>query len=101
HRSHRMLLHPHESANPVIITVAAMLAVSVLVVNPSGPAGWWSKVPAVLTLVLAGARLILALREAQRSAEALQLSLTDELTGLGNRRSVVAYADRASADGTP
>ena len=53
--------------------------------------------PAVLTLAAAGARLALALRESQGAAEARQLSRTDELTGLGNRRAVLAAVDEGLA----
>ena len=49
----------------------------------------------------AGARLIVALREAQGAAEARQLSRTDELTGLLNRRAILADVDRELRRGPP
>ncbi|HMO12428.1 MAG TPA: bifunctional diguanylate cyclase/phosphodiesterase, partial [Actinotalea sp.] len=53
------------------------------------------RIPAVVTLAATGWRLILALREARGAAEAMRLSLTDELTGLPNRRSVLQATDHA------
>src|SRR6185437_6509662 len=58
-----------------------------------GAASWYVVPPAVITLAAAGGRLILALRESQGAAEALLLSRTDELTGLGNRRAALATVD--------
>ncbi len=81
-----------------LLLVAGLVAVVVLVVRPEGPVGPYVAVPAVVTLVCAGARMLLALREAQGAAEALRLSLTDELTGLPNRRALLAAADVALDD---
>jgi len=53
---------------------------------------------ALVTLLAAGGRLALALHEAQGAAEALRLSRTDELTGLPNRRAVLADLDRQLGD---
>ena len=47
----------------------------------------------MLTLLAAGGRLVLALREANGAAEAFALSRTDDLTLLPNRRSVIATLD--------
>jgi diguanylate cyclase (GGDEF)-like protein len=69
--------------------VAALVAVFVLVFT--GPhVGAYLITPAVLTLTAAGARLTLALREARGATEAYRLSLTDDLTGLPNRRALLA-----------
>jgi diguanylate cyclase (GGDEF)-like protein len=77
-------------------TVAAAFAgVVVLTMRPPGGAGVYLAVPAVLTLAAAGARLALALREARGAAEAFRLSLTDDLTGLPNRRAVLARIQEA------
>ena len=80
-------------------TKALLSAVSVallaLVLRPDGALGWYLTIPAVATLLAAGARMALALKEAHGAAEAQQLSLTDELTGLPNRRAVLAQLDRA------
>ncbi|HWS56938.1 MAG TPA: bifunctional diguanylate cyclase/phosphodiesterase [Actinotalea sp.] len=87
--------------NGAVLTGAASLAVVVLALDLDGPTALLVKIPAVLTLAATGARLILALREAHGAAEAMRLSLTDELTGLPNRRSIVAAADEALAAGSP
>ncbi|WP_182111256.1 MULTISPECIES: bifunctional diguanylate cyclase/phosphodiesterase [unclassified Actinotalea] len=84
-----------------LMLAGAALAVAVLVLNPAGLVGWCLKSFAIATLVCAGARTVLALREAQGAAEALRLSLTDELTGLPNRRALLAAADEALEQGRP
>ncbi|HEY8717830.1 bifunctional diguanylate cyclase/phosphodiesterase [Pengzhenrongella sp.] len=82
-----------------LLPVAAALAVVVLVLHPGGVIGWCVMAPAILTLVCTGARMVLALHEAQGAAEALRLSLTDELTGLPNRRALMAAADKVLRGG--
>jgi len=84
-----------------VLTGAATLAVVVLAIGLDGPTALMVKIPAVVTLAATGMRLILALREAHGAAEAMRLSLTDELTGLPNRRSIVAAADEALSNGSP
>ncbi len=83
------------------LVAAATVALVVLVLHPNGTIGWIVTLPAIVTLVGAGARMVLALHEARGAAEALRLSLTDELTGLPNRRSVLAEADVALRNRTP
>ncbi len=80
---------------------AALIALLALAFRPSGAAAWYVTVPAVITLIASGWRLVLALREAQGSAEALRLSRTDELTGLPNRRSVLQDLQLGFIDGRP
>ncbi|MGN6606066.1 MAG: putative bifunctional diguanylate cyclase/phosphodiesterase [Jatrophihabitans sp.] len=70
------------------IVVAAVTAIVVLTVHPARAAEYYVVPPAVLTLLAAGARMILAMREANRAAEAFALSQTDDLTRLPNRRAV-------------
>jgi diguanylate cyclase (GGDEF)-like protein len=84
-----------------VLALAAALAVSVLVMHPDGVIGWFVTVPALVTLVATVARLMLALREAQGTTEALRLSRTDELTGLPNRRALMAATDDALRTGAP
>jgi diguanylate cyclase (GGDEF)-like protein len=84
-----------------VLALAAALAVGVLVLHPDGIIGWAVTIPALVTLVCTVARLMLALREAQGSAEALRLSRTDELTGLPNRRALLGAVDDAMRAGTP
>jgi diguanylate cyclase (GGDEF)-like protein len=78
-----------------VLALAAALAVAVLVMHPGGVIGWCVTVPALITLVCTGVRMLLAIREAQGAAEAMRLSRTDELTGLPNRRALMAAADDA------
>jgi diguanylate cyclase (GGDEF)-like protein len=89
------------SSTGVVLALAAALAVAVLVVHPDGIISWFVTIPAVVTLVATVARLLLALREAQGTAEALRLSRTDELTGLPNRRALMGAVDDATRAGTP
>ena len=84
-----------------VLALAAALAVAVLVLHPAGVVGWCVTVPALLTLVCTGMRMLLAIREAQGAAEAMRLSRTDELTGLPNRRALLAAADEALDRGEP
>ncbi len=78
---------------------AAAVALGVLVVQPLGPVRPYVVVPATVTFLAAGARLAIALRDARRAAEAYRLSRTDELTGLPNRRAIVAdLADAVTTD---
>ncbi len=81
-------------ARGVVMAVAGGLAVVVLAFNPAQAGQWFVTIPAVLTLTAAGARLLQALRQAQEAAEARRLSLTDDLTGLPNRRAVLEAVDR-------
>jgi diguanylate cyclase (GGDEF)-like protein len=87
--------------NAGVLPLAGALAVVVLALRPEGTIGWYVTAPALLTLVSTGARMVVALREAQGAAEAMRLSLTDELTGLPNRRALIAAADAALKDGSP
>ncbi len=96
-------LAPVTSHNPRSWTMvsAAAVALGALALRPSGVATWYVSIPAVVTLIAVGWRLVLALRDAQGAAEALRLSRTDELTGLPNRRAVLAEIDAGLSDGRP
>ncbi len=85
----------------VALICAAAAALVVLTLRPSDGLGPYVAIPAVLTLVAAGGRLVLALREAKHAADALALSETDELTMLPNRRSVRVRLDQGPIDGQP
>lgn len=86
---------PDARESTTVLVTASGLALVVLVLDPWTAVGWVVRVVALLTLVAAGVRMTLALREARGAAEAMRLSLTDELTGLPNRRSLLAATDRA------
>jgi diguanylate cyclase (GGDEF)-like protein len=79
----------------------ASIAIAVLAVRPHTGVGIYLTGPAVLTLVAAGGRLVLALREANGAAEAFALSRTDDLTLLPNRRSVISTLDRTLRSDEP
>ncbi|MFC3690063.1 putative bifunctional diguanylate cyclase/phosphodiesterase [Aquipuribacter hungaricus] len=83
-----------------LLVGAGAVALLALVLRPLDSGAWFVTVPAVATLVATGARLLVALREAQGAAEARKLSRTDELTGLLNRRAILADVDaRLRVDG--
>jgi diguanylate cyclase len=84
-----------------LLVGAGGVALLTLVLRPADSGAWFVTAPAVLTLVAAGARLTIALREAQGAAEARQLSRTDELTGLLNRRAILADLDARIRSGGP
>ncbi|MGF1648363.1 MAG: putative bifunctional diguanylate cyclase/phosphodiesterase [Kineosporiaceae bacterium] len=82
---------------------AAASAVALLTLRPLDAGAWYFTLPAILTLVAAAARLLQALRDARIAREARLLSLTDDLTGLPNRRAVLERIDhrlRSHADTT-
>jgi diguanylate cyclase (GGDEF)-like protein len=86
---------------PLLMVGPAFIAIAVLAVRPHTGLGPYLTWPAVLTLLAAGGRLVLALREAKGAAEAFALSRTDDLTLLPNRRSVIARLDAELADDRP
>ena len=94
-RERSSLVPPPERQQARLLVAAASVALGALVLHPAGTIGWCITVPAIVTLVCAGGRLVIALNEARGAAEALRLSMTDELTGLRNRRAVLAAADEA------
>ena len=73
---------------------AAAVAVAVLVLLPAGEARWLLSAPAVVTLAAAATRMYRAVQQARGAAEAYRLSLTDDLTGLPNRRAVTRWLAR-------
>lgn len=81
----------HPGAVPVVM--AAALALATLLPQQATGIRLLVVVPAVITLVAAGMRLVLALRQSQQLNEALRLSRTDDLTGLPNRRVLNARID--------
>lgn len=78
-----------------VTAAAAVVAVTVLAAAPPGELRSLLTIPAVGTLGAAVARLLVAVRQAREAAEAYRLSLTDDLTGLPNRR---ALLKRLTAD---
>ena len=88
-------------AGPGLMLGAASIAIAVLAIRPQTGLGIYLTGPAVLTLIAAGGRLLLALREANGAAEAFALSRTDDLTLLPNRRSVIGRLDAGLRSNEP
>jgi diguanylate cyclase (GGDEF)-like protein len=84
-----------------LVVAAGVIAVTVLTLRPQDALAYYIVPPAVLTLLAAGARMGLALRDANRATEAFALSQTDDLTKLPNRRAVRARLQEGIADGRP
>jgi diguanylate cyclase (GGDEF)-like protein len=85
-----------EAAPPI---AAAAFATLVLTFRPPGISDFYATVPALITLFAAAGRMALALREARNATEAFRLSLTDDLTGLPNRRAVVRQMEELGQKG--
>ncbi len=79
----------------VWVVIAGMSAAFVLAFVPVGSVRTYLLVPALATLTAAGARLVVAVRAANRTAEAFALARSDDLTGLPNRRAVLVRIDEA------
>jgi diguanylate cyclase (GGDEF)-like protein len=79
----------------------AAIAVGVLVYGQSTRLNPVAVGLAVLALLTVMVRMALLLRETATLAISRKLSLTDDLTGLGNRRSFTAEIEAAVADGRP
>ena len=84
-----------------VLMCAAVAAVVVLAVHPGGAIAPYVVIPGAVTLLAAGGRLVLALREARDAAEAFALARTDDLTLLPNRRAVLARVDEHIAANRP
>jgi diguanylate cyclase (GGDEF)-like protein len=76
-----------------LVVAAGMAAAVVLAFEPEGTIRTYLLVPALATLAAAGARLVLAVRSANRAADAIVLARSDDLTSLPNRRAVIARLD--------
>ncbi len=87
---------------PAAFLVASfMVSLTLLIFRPAGALGFALAVPAAITLIATGARLMIALRESRVAGEAFHLAQTDDLTGLPNRRAVLRQLDEALAGGDP
>jgi diguanylate cyclase (GGDEF)-like protein len=84
-----------------LVVAGGIIAVVVLTLRPADALAYYIVPPAVLTLAAAAARMGLALRDANRAAEAFALSETDDLTKLPNRRAVRARLEEGIAGGGP
>lgn len=84
------------------IFLALALSLSMLgwfAINP-GESSTPILIPAVGTLLLAFIRMALALEEAEQGRIHRELAVTDELTGVGNRREFLARLEQCAGDGS-
>jgi diguanylate cyclase len=84
----------HRDFGAAVVVLAGAVALVSLVLQPMSAVRPYVVVPAVITLVAVGMRLVSALRQARGAAEAYRLSRTDDLTGLPNRRALDAWIAR-------
>ncbi len=89
---------PAMLAIPMLATVSAVV---VLLVASFEPFAKIVVILAALTLVLAGARTLLAFRQVRQLAGAQRQAVTDDLTGLGNRRALFESGERHLLEGGP
>ena len=71
-----------------VMIVGLVTAIALLSLRPDGLLGLAVAVPAAIVVVGAGVRLLLELRDARSTAADLRLAMTDDLTGLPNRRAI-------------
>ncbi len=77
--------------------LAVLVALGLLVYGHFGPLELSAVMLAALTVLAAGVRTLLAYREIRELAHSRRLALTDQLTGLGNRRFLYEELERAIA----
>jgi diguanylate cyclase (GGDEF)-like protein len=87
------------SMGPAVAVAASLCALVVLAVGNDSSGTWLIRTPAALTMLLSLALLLSSLRDARMANEARELSRTDDLTGLGNRRAVMDLL--AGSEGRP
>jgi diguanylate cyclase (GGDEF)-like protein len=83
------------------LVLAAAVATGVLLLDNEGVVGAVIVGTALVTLISAGLRMGMALREAREATSELLLSRTDELTGLPNRRALLSDIDDALKTAQP
>ena len=81
-----------KNASPVLITLSVFLSATILALIALRPGYFPSYVllPTISTLILAFARMTIALRTAKNFGHEQILARTDELTGLPNRRTLIS-----------
>ncbi|WP_375476943.1 putative bifunctional diguanylate cyclase/phosphodiesterase [uncultured Jatrophihabitans sp.] len=92
---------PSERGITTTIVAGGLAATVFLAFEPAGTVRTYLLVPAVLTLAAAGSRLAMALGAANRAAEAIALSRSDDLTSLPNRRAMLHQLGQHIADRAP
>lgn len=81
-----------------LVIAGLVTSIVLLALRPDGLLGLAVAVPASIVLVGAGVRLLLDLREAQSTADDLRRAVTDDLTGLPNRKAIENRLRRCIAD---
>ena len=99
-RTAEMISQSGRGVTPLLVA-AGLSAGFVLAFQENGTVRDYLVWPALATLGAVGARLALALRAARRTADAIALSRSDDLTSLPNRRAVLALLDDKLAIGEP
>jgi diguanylate cyclase len=97
----RAALHRQTRRALLFPSAFAAVAVGVLVYGQTTSLNYVAIGLAVLALVILMVRMALLLKETAALAVSRKLSLTDDLTGLGNRRSFTAEVDAAIANQRP
>lgn len=90
---------PTRITGGALLLAASGVALLVLIVPLPGSRPWYLTASAAFTLIAAGGRLAIALRQARSATESYRLAQTDDLTGLPNRRAVVEEIDARAARG--
>lgn len=91
---------PFNTYPPIFIALGLSLStLGWYALNPATISGV-ALAPAIATLLLAFIRMALALEEADQGKIHKELSVTDELTGIGNRREFLARLEQTPRDGT-
>ena len=88
-----------QPAVPMILVGA--VAVAVLAMSDPPGTGTLTTIAGTLTMTAVLARMVLALRQARLVVGAVELSRTDELTGLLNRRALLFHLDELAVRGEP
>lgn len=76
------------------IVAASVIAIAALAVPSIDDANWYIVIPAVVTLLGSGARLLFSLRSEQRANERYRSALIDELTGLSTQRGLTEFVGK-------
>jgi diguanylate cyclase (GGDEF)-like protein len=82
----------HEGVNPIFVALSVFLSATLLGIITLRPGYFPSFIllPILLTLLVAFIRMTIALRQARSLGAERTLARTDELTGLSNRRKLIA-----------
>lgn len=81
-----------------VMIVGLVTAIALLAMRPDGLLGLAVAIPASIVVVGAGVRLLLDLRDARSATEDLRLAITDDLTGLPNRKAIEQRLARCLTD---